>query len=74
MEDQCNDRCYRIGQDKPVTVHVPIAIHPDYGDSSFDVRLDALLARKRRLSRDMLLPPIEEGDVAALFGASVTKP
>ena len=74
VEDQCNDRCYRIGQDKPVTVHVPIAVHPDYGEASFDVRLDALLDRKRRLSRDMLLPPLEDGDVAALFGGSIRRP
>lgn len=73
VEDQCNDRCYRIGQEKPVTVHVPIAVHPDYGDSSFDVRLDALLERKRRLSRDMLLPPVEDGDVEALFGQSIAR-
>ncbi len=67
IEDQCNDRCYRIGQTRPVTVHVPIAVHPAYGDDSFDVRLDELLERKRRLSRDMLLPPIAEGDINALF-------
>lgn len=73
VEDQCNDRCYRIGQEKPVTVHVPIAVHPDYGESSFDVRLDALLERKRRLSRDMLLPPVEDGDVEALFGQSIAR-
>lgn len=68
VEDQCNDRCYRIGQQKPVTVHIPIAVHPVYGDSTFDVRLDALLERKRQLSRDMLLPPVADGDVEALFG------
>jgi SNF2-related domain/Helicase conserved C-terminal domain len=67
VEDQCNDRCYRIGQTKPVTVHVPIAVHPDYGDDSFDVRLDELLERKRRLSRDLLLPPIADSDIDALF-------
>jgi hypothetical protein len=57
-----------------VTVHIPIAIHPNLGDSSFDVRLDALLDRKRRLSRDMLMPPIEDGDVATLFGQSIGRP
>jgi SNF2 family DNA or RNA helicase len=74
VEDQCNDRCYRIGQDKPVTVYVPIAVHPDFGESSFDVRLDALLERKRRLSRDMFLPPVEDGDVESLFGQSIARP
>lgn len=73
VEDQCNDRCYRIGQEKSVTVHIPIAVHPDYGESSFDVRLDSLLERKRRLSRDMLLPPVEDGDVEILFGQSIVR-
>ena len=73
VEDQCNDRCYRIGQRKPVTVHVPIAVHPDFGDASFDVRLDELLERKRQLSRDMLLPPVADGDVEALFGQTVVR-
>jgi len=27
-EDQCNDRVYRIGRTRPVTNHVPIAVHP----------------------------------------------
>jgi hypothetical protein len=67
VEDQCNDRCYRIGQQRPVTVHVPIAVHPDYGEASFDVKLDALLEHKRQLSQHMLLPPAGEGDVEALF-------
>lgn len=67
VEDQCNDRCYRIGQQKPVTVHVPIALHPDYGEASFDVKLDALLESKRQLSQHMLLPPVTEGDAEMLF-------
>jgi SNF2 family DNA or RNA helicase len=57
VEDQCNDRAYRIGQTRDVTIHVPMAIHPDFGDQSFDVKLDQLLTRKRDLSRDMLIPP-----------------
>ena len=67
VEDQCNDRCYRIGQDKPVTVHVPIAIHPAFGETSFDMKLDALLDHKRLLSREMLMPPVDKSDVEALF-------
>lgn len=67
VEDQCNDRCYRIGQRKPVTVHVPIALHPDYGEASFDVKLDALLEYKRQLSQHMFLPAVSDGDVEALF-------
>jgi hypothetical protein len=62
---------YRIGQDKPVTVHVPLAVHPDptLREASFDIRLDALLSRKRNLSENLLLP-VDGGDadLAGLFG------
>jgi SNF2 family DNA or RNA helicase len=68
VEDQCNDRAYRIGQTQDVTVHVPLAVHPDYGDQSFDVKLNQLLERKRTLSRDMLLSPEMNGDLEGLFG------
>ncbi len=63
VEDQATDRVYRIGQNRPVTVHLPLAIHPDptLGAASFDLRLDALLSRKRRLSEDLLLP-VDGGD------------
>jgi hypothetical protein len=69
--DQCNDRVYRIGQTMPVTIHVPIATHPEFGDASFDVTLDRMLARKRRLSRDMLAPPVGDGDLREMFTATV---
>ncbi|MCV0394849.1 MAG: DEAD/DEAH box helicase [Rhizobiaceae bacterium] len=71
VEDQCNDRCYRIGQDKPVFIHVPMAIHPSIGEASFDITLDRLLVRKRSLSRNMLAPPVSDGDVGALFGTTI---
>ncbi len=35
-----------------------MAVHPLYGESSFDALLNALLTRKRDLSRRMLLPPV----------------
>jgi SNF2 family DNA or RNA helicase len=54
VEDQCTDRIYRIGQDRPVQVHIPIAIHPQHREHSFDERLHALLRRKRDLSRQVL--------------------
>lgn len=72
VEDQCNDRCYRIGQTKPVTVHVPIAEHPAFGEASFDVTLDRLLESKRSLSRHMLRPPVEDSDIEILFGEAVS--
>lgn len=67
VEDQCNDRAYRIGATRDVIIHIPLAIHPDYGDQSFDVKLHALLERKRSLSRDMLCPPESDGDIGELF-------
>jgi hypothetical protein len=73
VEDQCNDRVYRIGQTRPVSVHVPIAVHPEFGDASFDVKLDALLDRRRALSGDMLAPPTSAGDVSDLFNDAVSE-
>ena len=58
VEDQCTDRVYRIGQDQTVHVYYPMAVHPVYGESSFDELLNSLLRRKRDLSRRMLLPPV----------------
>jgi HJR/Mrr/RecB family endonuclease len=58
VEDQCTDRVYRIGQDRTVHVYYPMAVHPLYGDGSFDELLNALLTRKRKLSERMLLPPV----------------
>lgn len=71
VEDQCNDRCYRIGQTRPVTIHIPPAVHPDHPEAAFDERLHELLQRKRELSRTMLAPPTSEGDVGELFGATL---
>jgi len=58
VEDQCTDRVYRIGQDQTVHVYYPMAVHPLYGDASFDELLNALLTSKRELSRRMLIPPV----------------
>lgn len=71
VEDQATDRVYRIGQDKPVTVHLPMAVHPDeaIGTSSFDVRLNSLMERKRALSRGLLVPPESGSDVDVMLSA-----
>jgi SNF2 family DNA or RNA helicase len=71
VEDQCNDRVYRIGQERQVFVHIPMALHPRFQKASFDAKLDELLERKRALSRDMLAPPVVDGDVDALFAQTV---
>ena len=69
VEDQANDRAYRIGQTKLVTIHIPMAVHPDeaIGPSSFDQRLDSLMENKRSLSRGLLMPPESERDVEDLL-------
>jgi hypothetical protein len=51
-EDQATDRAYRIGQTKPVYVYYPVVCADDF--TTFDVKLDHLLERKRSLSNDML--------------------
>lgn len=65
-EDQATDRAYRIGQRKDVYVYYPVVRADEF--TTFDVKLDALLERKRALSGDMLngtgdLRPDEFGDV-----------
>ena len=73
VEDQCTDRAYRIGQDKTVHVYYPMAVHPDPGlaEYSFDLKLNALLQRKRQLSREVLVPPVSAGDESELFTQTV---
>ena len=56
-ENQATDRVYRIGQNRPVAVHLPIATHPDF--TTVEERLDELLGRKSQLARDVLRPSNE---------------
>ncbi|MBR0777298.1 DEAD/DEAH box helicase [Bradyrhizobium diazoefficiens] len=67
VEDQCNDRVYRIGQTRPVSIHVPLARHPKWGDKSFDMSLDRLLAKKREMSKGLLAPPVSDADLDEVF-------
>ncbi|GIU46501.1 DEAD/DEAH box helicase [Shewanella algidipiscicola] len=72
VEDQCSDRIYRIGQQKTVHIHYPMAVHPKYGEASFDIRLNELLERKRELSRNLLLPAaITAAEIERLLGDAV---
>ncbi len=67
VEEQCNDRVHRIGQTRPVQIHVPMAIHPGHGEGSFDCLLHSLMQRKRRLATAALWPMGDTGsDVQAL--------
>ncbi len=56
VEEQCNDRVHRIGQSRPVEVHIPLAIHPKYLEHSFDCLLQSLMQRKRRMAQQALWP------------------
>jgi superfamily II DNA or RNA helicase len=56
VEEQCNDRVHRIGQSKPVTIHIPLAVHPGYREDSFDCLLQSLMQRKRRMANQALWP------------------
>ena len=71
VEDQCNGRVLRIGQEREVRILLPLAVLPD-GRPSFDLNLDALLERKRRLHEETLAPPaLEESELADLFERTV---
>jgi SNF2 family DNA or RNA helicase len=56
VEDQCTGRVLRIGQERPVTIHIPLAVLPG-GRPSFDENLHTLLQRKRALMHETLMPP-----------------
>jgi len=51
-EDQATDRAYRIGQTRKVYVYYPVVTADDF--TTFDAKLDVLLAYKRKLAEDML--------------------
>ena len=56
VEEQCNDRIHRIGQDQAVKIHIPMAIHSKHGIGSFDCQLQLLMERKRQLAIKTLFP------------------
>jgi SNF2 family DNA or RNA helicase len=53
-EDQATDRAYRIGQERPVHVYLPKAVHPNF--NTFDVNIAKILDRKRRMATATLYP------------------
>ncbi|MER9144265.1 DEAD/DEAH box helicase [Mesorhizobium sp. M0871] len=65
VEEQCNDRVHRLGQTKPVSVHVPMAVHPEYREHSFDLLLQSLMQKKRKLASSALWPMGDSADDAA---------
>ena len=71
VEDQCTDRVFRIGQTRPVHVHVPMAVHPEFGEYSFDLKLHSLLEKKRSQNAAILAPTKwSADDIASLFNAT----
>ena len=58
VEDQCSDRVYRIGQTKPVHIYYPLAVLPHAEEFSFDVQLQVLMDRKRKLAQNLLAAPV----------------
>ena len=54
VEDQCNDRAYRLGQTKDVNIYTPVSKHPLDEIRSFDIVLDEILEKKRTLSQSCL--------------------
>ena len=70
VEEQCNDRVHRIGQTRPVSVHIPMALHPELGAQTFDSLLQSLMQRKRKLAEQALWPMGDNSsDVAGLTQA-----
>lgn len=73
VEEQCNDRVHRIGQTRPVSVHIPMALHPELGAESFDSLLQSLMQRKRKLAEQALWPIGDSAaDVTSLTQAVAT--
>lgn len=73
VEEQCNDRVHRIGQTRPVAVHIPMALHPELGAQSFDCLLQSLMQRKRKLAEQALWPMGDNtSDVSGLTEAVAT--
>lgn len=66
-EDQATDRAYRIGQQKDVYVYYPLAIPEALpAGAGFDEQLDALLTKKRNLSRKVIIPTeLDDGEMSA---------
>ena len=71
VEDQCNDRAYRIGQKKDVKIYTPMSVHSDLQDKSFDIVLDKILSQKRLLAQSFLVPTEVDPDI--MFGKLVGK-
>lgn len=69
VESQATDRAYRIGQEKPVSVYLPILRDPEGRvQKTFDECLDDLLVRRATLAQDFLQPQHAEDSLASELG------
>ena len=59
VENQAIDRAYRIGQERTVTVHYPVASSMDPEVPSVEDKLDKLLNLKKELLADFIRPTSE---------------
>ncbi|MGP9616565.1 DEAD/DEAH box helicase [Arthrobacter sp. AOP36-A1-22] len=68
-EAQATDRIYRIGQQRPVHVYLPLAIHPDDSIRSFDLNLNQLLQQKLDLKDAVVVPEaVSEKEMLSALG------
>ncbi len=66
-EAQASDRVYRIGQQKPVFIHLPTLTHPRF--DAFDVHLDRLLRGKLMLKDAVVTPEaVSEREMTSALG------
>lgn len=73
VEDQCSGRVHRIGQQKPVNIYLPIAVHNKF--QTFDQILHELLSSKRELSRKVIVPTsFNAKDRQQLFERTTNRP
>lgn len=56
VEDQCSARCWRIGQEKDVIVHIPVSEFPGGKIKTVDEVLHNFLETKRQRSQSVLMP------------------
>jgi len=56
IENQATDRVYRIGQDKPVNVYLPIASWPHAEEKSVEEVLAELIEAKTELAENVIVP------------------
>lgn len=69
-EAQASDRVYRIGQQKPVFIHLPTLTHPQY--DAFDVHLDRLLRGKLMLKDAVVTPEaVSERELSRAMGLEI---